>query len=606
MILLNINREQPSNFFDLISEATEIIRNIDDLTRTVDFSDPETPKMMVLKNRLKDLMELVSNIGDFQDVQASTKQDKIMDIQNNILILTNRIYGLSKEIDMMLSIITNFLLYHLCTTAAATPHSQVIGVANVLAQVLSSEQSQMELSLDISHDLPPSQFFSLFSLNFNYLLTNAGLFSSPIIGLPHISISALGGWAETALNFFSQLNEFIDRFFSVKDFLSYDKLFDSVVQFDSLKDILSSYLYSNEFYSSLASLADLLSGLSFPKHLLDTDEDIIFSSKEQITETLAKAIERNHERIEGTINTIYALYDQGLINRNENPYNDEGINQIKRESRIWLLVAKMGMTIKTLLELESKFFAENPEIGLREYISQTAPQHREELFSQFLELEKQFLNLMDSQDRDEILASSSRFVQYRHFFQYLLYLASSLYIFYSDDELITKMNREYYFLFQPPNSEKNPIGTIIMGQIMAFIGIEKENRSLVQEGIEILKQILPVIQFQTHHYIHVLILSEMLEGFVNSWDHTQIAVKLRKKISELLEGQFLNQESKLYQKLIIFSGLLEIYEESGVFMTNPGERILPFDIFTWLSTPTIIQSIPFLPLNTALDNLDEG
>ncbi len=616
MILLNINREQPSNFDDLIKEAYEIIVNIDSLSRTIDFSDPQTPKLMVLKNRIKDLMELVSNIGDYQDIQASIKQDKIMDIQNNLLILTNRIFGISKEIDMMLSIITNFLLYHLCSTAAATPHSQVIGVANVLAQVLSSEQSQREELLELNPDLPPSMFFSRFSLNFNYLLTNAGLYASPITSLPHISISALGGWAETALNSFSELFGFIEKYFSIADFLSFDKLFDSVVQFDSAKDVLSAYLYANEFYSSLAALADLLSGIKFPKNLLGQENDVIFSSKDQITATLAQAITKNHERIQHLLKNIYALFDRGLIDKNENPYKDPDLQQIQRESNVWILIAKMGLAIQSLLSLESQFFLDTTDASfepkifssnvIRDVIKEKAPNLEKDLISQFNELEQQFLVLMGSDRPDQIFASSSRFIQYRHFFQYLMYLASCLYIFYSNDEIINRLNQEYYFLFKPPNSEKNPIGTIILGQIFAIIGLEKQNDILIQEGIEILAQILPVVQFQTHHYIHVLILIELLNAYLQSLSHAEIADLVKGKITELIEGNVLMQESKLYQKLIIYTGLLDIYKDTGVFMTNPGERLIPFDIFTWLMTPTLLFTLPFLPLNTALDNLDEG
>ncbi|RMG41878.1 MAG: hypothetical protein D6732_01820 [Methanobacteriota archaeon] len=616
MILLNINREQPSNFDALISEAHEIILNIDSLSRTIDLSDPNTPKLMVLKNRIKDLMELVSNIGDYQDVQASIKQDKIMDIQNNLLILTNRIFGISQEIDMMLSIITNFLLYHLCSTAAATPHSQVIGVANVLAQVLSSEQSNKEPLLELNQNLPPSMFFNRFALNFNYLLTNAGLYASPITSLPHISISALGGWAETALNSFSELFEFIDKYFSITDFLSFDKIFDSVVQFDSAKDVLSVYLYANEFYSSLAALADLLSGIRFPKNLLGLEEDVVFSSNDQITTTLARAIEKNHERIQEFMKTIYTLFDNGLIDKNENPYKDPELQQIEMESNVWILIAKMGLVIQKLLSIESQVFTDTSDSNLehrilssnlvRDAVKQQMPTLERDLITQFDELETQFLTLMGFESPDQILASSSRFIRYRHFFQYLMYLASALYIFFENDEIISRLNKEYYFLFKPPNSEKNPIGTIILGQVFCIMGLEKQNDFLIQEGIEILTQILPAIQFQSHHYIHVMILIELFNAHLQSLSHMEIAETIKSRISELLEGNVLMQESKLYQKLIVYTGLLDIYKESGIFMSNSGERLIPFDIFTWLMTPALLFTLPFIPLNTALDNLDEG
>ncbi len=608
MVLLSINRERIPEFEELIDEAYEMIQNIDDLSRAIDFSEPNTPKLMVLKNRLKDLQELISNIGHYQDVDAAKKHEKIMDIQNDLLLLTNRIFGFNEEIDMTLSIITNFLLNHLCSTAAATPHSQVIGIANVLAQVLSREHINSEISYEIPKDITQSMYFSRFSLIFNYLITNAGLYAAPIIGLPHISISALGGWAETALEHFSQLFHFIESYFSIEKFIGFDKMFDSIVQFDTTKDVLSSFLYMNEFYASLASLADLLSGLKFPANLAGQENDVVFSSKEHITRTLCSSIKRNYSIILKYIDQIKKMFNEGAINKNENPFTDEDLIRIENEAYLWSLIGEMGEHLIEILNLQAKFYSEENILqnNFYEFIRDNTNDIYNELNILFNKIDQEFSSLMEGSLEDPSIASSSRFVQYRHFFQYMLYVASALWVYFKDSLPINMVNEKYYFLFQIPNIEKNPIGNIILAQLKGFMGIDSNDYSLINQSIIMFNQVLPVVEFQSHHYIHSTITRELFQSIIDNLSNIEIAQRLRATVETFLDGNFIGSDSKLFQKLIVYNGMLEIYEESGVFMVNPGERLIPFDIFTWLLTPGIQYKIPFIPFNTALDNLDEG
>ncbi len=606
MILLSINREQTYSFDDLIEQLRESLVHIETLSDSLNLRDSNSPKIMILKNRLKDLMELVSLLGDFQYVDANLKHEKIMEIQNDLLILTNRIHGISAEIDLTLAIVTNFLLNHLCSTAASTPHSQVIGVANVLAQVLSSEHTKPELP-EMENTETQSQFFQNFILTFNYLLTNAGLYASPIISLPHISISALGGWAETAISYFAELDLFIDRYFRPQDFIQLDKLADSIIPFDSTKDILASYLFANEFYVALAAKADLLSGLKFPGHLIG-GENKSFSSVESNTLILCDAIDASCEKITQIIDNLKSLYDLGKINRNENPYTDKELNQILTEATAWKIISNLGRSTLTLLKAQSDYYSDSDATeNFTEFLDSKNLNLRQQLYSisDSLQTIMKSVHGSSSVDMNEF-AITSEFVRFRQYLEYLLHCAALLQLFYRDTDLVRDIYREYYSLFHKPNVETNPVATLILGQLFCFGGYSTKNRELILEGLSMLEDIEPHVQFQTHHFVHIKLLKTLFQSYLLDDMPDQMAQKINEEITTIIKNHIVTPESKLYQKLLIYQGLLQIYEESGVFMVNLGERLIPFDIFSWLMSIGAQYEIPFLPLNTALDNLDEG
>ena len=246
LTLLNIDRER-SISQNPLDDIRGLISEIQQYSRNVDENTP-SPRLVPLRNKIKQLQDSVSQFGSDGRISVIDKQNAILELHPDLMMLSNDMILIKEEFSILIQICLNFLLNHLCSTAAADAKSKVIGVSNVMAQVLSNNM-QIIPHRRIEIDEYDPRYFDEFSTLFNSMLTTAGLFAAPVLNLPDIPISALGAWADQALDQFAYINKFVSENFSPETFYRIDKR-ENGVPFDTTTDILNFYVYENQFLSA--------------------------------------------------------------------------------------------------------------------------------------------------------------------------------------------------------------------------------------------------------------------------------------------------------------------------------------------------------------------
>lgn len=613
LTLLNIDRERGisqnplEDIRGLISEIQEYSKNVDENT--------PGPRLMPLRNKIKQLQDSVSQFGSDGGISVIDKQNAIMELHPDLMMLTNDMILVKEEFSTLIQICLNFLLNHLCSTAASDAKSQVIGVSNVMAQVLSNN---MQIIPDhrVEVDEYDPRYFEEFSTLFNSMLTTAGLFAAPVLNLPDIPISALGSWADQALEQFAYINKFVSENFSPEIFYRIDKR-ENGVPFDTTTDILNFYVYENQFLSALMARADLLSGLEFK--ITADGEPIQLQSVEEITNVLAETIERNCDEIEKHLSKIDDMFNLGKINRNEKPANHPHLLGFILEAKIWRQVAVAGKVLVRLFTLikEDSLEIEVQLPKMHDSKESEAPPLDED--GNFIQkrLQEAILNLRDSllemfplaESSEEEFIQSSAFTKFKEFLSYLIMLCAANDILLQSKNiwlhwLVSKFGN---YLYGPLAVKYNPVGSLQYGIYSIVLGLITNSDSFIDHGVWAIKEAKPNFEFQMHH----LLASEVLILLVDNPDHDykSASVKVTDVINEFMTEFEVNPNSLLFQKASLYLAMLMMYVEtdSKEFLRKQGERFVAFDLFSWLQVPNDFKpDFPYMPLNTSLDNLNSG
>jgi hypothetical protein len=605
--LLNLDQEQDRDLKEIEKAIYEEIQNISDLVVNQDASQFVGPKLMILRNRVKDLQNSLAEFGELTEIPTMKKQQMILEIHPLLQNVSNSIFGIDETSDKIINTCVSFLLTHLVYTAAANPKSVVIGVSNVLAQVLSQEIGVTECPVINTKKDDPA-YFDEFQVNFNYVLTSAGLFAAPVIGLPDISISALGNWADLAISQFGYLREFTIKYFDPEMFYKFDKLKLGHVPFDSTKDILTAILFENEFLYQLSSRADLLSGLEVPPNFGLSTESIKLMSAEEVTKQFCLKIIENCNFIDEKLKIIYEMFNRGKINRNDDPKEDERLIEINQEINAWALVAEFGVLVNKILSNKTL-----KDINYQPKSYSLPPYDKDNIIQQnLIHIFDRLLLILNEMSKNKELdinfIESSKFSNYKQFYNVAikiiafndLYSNGSLWF----DWFYDRFNR----YFEDDAIMFNPIGGLIIGTLCIWSGFKTNIMDLTVKGSEILVKVEPHLEFQFHHIISLLIINKLVETFNSGNEFTNIVESLMQLIKKFIQDYEIAENSMLFQKLNLYSAMLEMYTEMGVFIRKQNERIVPFDVFTWIFPSQLeeMSQIPWLPLNTSVENLNIG
>jgi hypothetical protein len=613
--MLNIDRDR-EGALDPVNEINSLIEDIYHFVKPLD-SDTPGARLVPLKNKIKQLQDIIAQFGADGSFDVNDKQQIIMRLINELQMLSNqlaRFHGIYSDI---IEICSNYLLNHLCTTAAVDPRATVIGVSNVLAQVLSKEISIQE---NIEFDLKPTdpKYFEEFALNYNNYLTIAGLFSAPVLGLPEIPMSQLGSWADLALRQFAALNQFVDDNYSISKFYQLEKEANAI-PFDTTNDILSFYVYENEFIVALMARADIISGIEFPRQLTEDNQPVILHSIEDINTILAKAIVLNCDKIDQHLNTVHDLYKQGVIDINENPESNLELMSFRTESQLWRAIAKYSEVMKVLFENKQADYVIS-EIKKAEILSKIEMREDIPLINKYpsnielelLDLYLEFLELnykLYPQAKDVVVDNfikSSNFIKFRFFLQYPVHLVAAHDIFLKLDMIWTPfLQAALGKFFLESASAYNPITSLEVGILSIITGVINDTRVLVDKGLNILNTVKPNLEFQIHHLLVIEVLDELIKK--PQIDFIQKIEPVIFRIQDFLTSYEVNPSAVVFQRANLYQAMLKMYEGSNEFLRKEEERFVSLDPFTWIIIPKeMSELLPYTPLNTALDNLNAG
>jgi len=603
--LLNIDIAS-NRTFEMIEKS--IYEHIDSIYELLDnFGDGDIPKprMMILRNRMKDLQDAIADFGEETGISTNEKQAKIFELHPQLISLANDVYGRDDEVDYNITSCISYLLNLLCSGAAANPKSVVIGVSNILAQVLSQEVGVDELPV-IQVDKEDPIYFSTFSTYYNYLLTSAGIYAAPVIGLPGITISALGNWTERSLRQFGFLRKFVNDIFNPQLFYTLDKRHHSVKNYDSTKDILASILYENEFLVQIAARADIISGIEFPKEFTNSDEPISFKSTDEITEFICLEIRANSKRIFKIIDSVYSFFQSAMINRNENPMNDKEFIHLRNVAEAWEVLADLGLL---LLDI----FKNNPvevvkvedRIGFPAFRAEDGPQSQ--LISLLHRLSDKLELLKGDVQLDDFI-QSAEFTTYRIFFHYMLYIIAINDIQLKNNSWLEWFYAKYQEFFKEQSIEYTTLETLLLGELFVFKGFAQSSQKLLDIGKKLIELVESYVEFQTHHLVSIKILRRIIEMYENNEDFVENKDNFVSMINNFISTYEIPMESMLFYKLNIYIQMIDIYfQQNEEAIVKQYERNVPFDIFSWATLPLeFSKNFIWLPTNSAVENLNIG
>ncbi len=603
--LLNIDVESDRSFEMIEESIYEHIDSIYELLDNFGEGDIPKPRMMILRNRMKDLQDAIADFGEETSVPMNTKQAKIFELHPQLISLANSVYGRDEEVDYTITSCISYLLNLLCSGAAANPKSVVIGVSNILAQVLSQEVGVEEAPvITVSKDDP--KYFTTFSTYFNYLLTSAGIYAAPVIGLPGITISALGNWTERSLRQFGFLRRFIKETYNPQLFYQLDKRHHSVKNYDTTKDIISAILYENEFLIQIAGRADLISGIEFPKEFTDSEEPVSFKSSDQITQFISDKIRANSHQIYGIIESVNQFFQSAMINRNENPMNDEELVNLRTQAEAWEVLADLGNLILKIfagedlsdIDIESR-------IGFPLYSPSDINQKN--LMSLLHRMVDKLEFLMGEVDVKTFI-QSAEFTTYRTFFHYLLYIVAINDIVLKNNSWAKWFRTRFQEFFSPESVEYTTLETLLLGELFIFEGFESGDQVMLDIGKDLLELVEPFVEFQTHHLVTIKILKRLIQMHENNEDFVENSDKFIEMINNFISTYEIPMESMLFYKLNIYIQMIGIYFSSNEeAIVKQYERNVPFDIFSWATLPLeFSKNFIWLPTNSAVENLNIG
>lgn len=611
LTLLNIDREK-TPMYDPLSEIREIITDIENFIATLE-NPVQAARLVPLKMKLRALLGAVGQFGTDGTIPVNTKQAHIMELHPDLQLLANRLSQYGDKFSVQVEICMNFLLNHLCSTAASDPKSTVIGVSNVMAQVLSSETTiSKPPDFDISTNDP--KYFEEFARIYNSMLTTAGLFAAPVLGLPDIPISALGGWADQALEQFGVINRFVKEHYNPKVFYLIDKA-ENARPFDTTTDILSFYVYENEFLSALISRADILSGLDFPAGLGDNTESVQLTSTEDITTLLAETIENNCNQIDNVMTQINDLFTSGMINRNEKPDDYPDLMFFTLEAKMWRSIARLAklMIQVFLVSNDDSIQYEDFNLHISSGIEIPPPDDHPpsdvniELHETLDDMFTTLFEMFPEAKLDvETFIRSSDFTKFRDYLQYFIHIVAAHDILLKSTRAWTPWLLDHlkpYLLGSA--SQYNPHGSLELGTLSTILGIITKTDFLVEEGHQILLDVKPHLEFQIHHVLAIEVLTNLINEREDSGDN--IARSTTEVVMKFINKYQLNPQSMLFQKANLYLAMLVMYQEQGEFLRKENERFVAFDPFSWIQVPKSKASVfPYMPLNTSVDNLNSN
>ncbi|MCH8906399.1 MAG: hypothetical protein IH840_04845 [Candidatus Heimdallarchaeota archaeon] len=567
---------------------------------------------MPLRSKLKVLQDSVTQFGTDGSIPVAVKQQAIMELHPELMMLTNDMIGYGEEFSTLSSICLNFLLNHLSSTAAADPKSRVIGVSNVMAQVLSSG-TQIVPYEEFKIEEEDPKYFDEFARYFNNMLTTAGLFAAPVLGLPDIPISTLGQWADQALNQFANINKFLQESFNPGVFYRIEKKVNAQI-FDATTDIMEFYLYENEFLAALIARSDILSGLEF-KRTAD-GRPVTLQSSEEITLELTKAIVENCNQIENGLGILESLYKEGKIDRNENPFNHPVLQNYRIEAQLWKIIAELANELvdifKTKLSIDPDIkrsgFLNIGNNSEKPVLDVPSEQNQNDLYSILNSFEEYLFKLFPQASSKTNFIESSDFIKFNSFLDYILMIvAANDILLNSKNPWIGWFADKYSGYLEGSATKTNPLGSIKFAILLIIDGVMLNNHKLSERGLEILKESKPYLEFQLHHLIAVQVLEILISNPYS--EYKNLVDVLTNALMKILTDYEVSPDSILFQRTNMYVGMLAMYKESpeGEFLRKANERSVAFDLFSWLQVPrTFKPDFPYMPLNTSLDNLSAG
>ena len=610
LTLLNIDRESTSTGNPL-KEIREIIIEIENFIQGLS-ADTQPARLVPLKMKLRRLLDNVAQFGTDGSIPVEEKQSYIMELHPDLQMLANRLQSFGGIYAVQTEICMNFLLNHLCSTAAADPKGTVIGVSNVMAQVLSNEISIIPIP-EFDLEATDQKYFEEFSTLFNSMLTTAGLFAAPVLGLPDIPISALGAWADQALSQFSNINKFVKQNYDPKVFYHIDQQ-EKAIPFDTTTDILSFYVYENEFLAALIARADILSGLEFPGGFLEDGKSVMLQSTDEITLLLAETIQSNCREILQHMDNIDKMFQSGIIDRNERPEDHPHLMRYRTEANIWSNIGKLA---KLMVQIFAEKTAEATNFNsdlLQTPIDDLPPFNSDTIngFQQHLLmiLDDLYANLKEMFPSAE--AESPAFIKSSDFTKFRDYIAYIIHTVAAHDLLLDNQENWIAWLLDSmksfilgTTSQYNPINALEVGTLTLMFGIKNDLQALVDQGNMILNQVKPHLEFQSHHQLAIDILTQLSDIYKSS--PSNIAQILTELVSKFLEDNQVSPNSMLYQRASLYLAMLQMLGETGVFMKKSQERYVAFDPFSWIQIAEDSEyDFPYMPLNTSLDNLNSN
>lgn len=621
LTLLNIDR----SLEDSQDPLKDINMLIEEIYAFLKKNPPDTvsPRLVPLRMKLRQLQDVISQFGSDGSIQVNEKQSTIMQLHGQLQMLTNNLVNYKGNYSDFSEISANYLLNHLCSTAAVDPRATVIGVSNVMAQVLSQD---IQIITDSEFEVKgvDSRFFENFSLKFNRMLTIAGLFSAPVLGLPDIPISQLGSWSDQALSQFAALYRFIDEYYKPLRFYQIEKEL-KAVPFDTSADILSFYMYLNDFFAALIARADLLSGIEFPAEFTENGKTVILQSTAQINEILAKGIIINCDKIEAQLDAIQILFEEGIVDRNENPSNNPLLSNYRTEVKLWRMIAKFAGIMQLLFENQQDQFKleENLRRSMLKDVMRDDDLPSIQVDASDIELElahfiykfyNHLLELFPQANSFEVDAfiTSSDFTKFRQFFLFIIHAVAGHDIFLNLDIIWTPwLNSKFGKFYLDSTAAFNPTGALEAGILSIILGVKNKSPLIIQDGVSILNVAKQYLEFQLHNYFTIEVLTELINiGTGNIKTNVDRVTAL---IDKFLEEFQLSPNSLLFQRANLYKGMLTIHQmpmenednEDPFIMMN--QRFVSFDPFSWILLPKNFKPVfPYIPLNTSLTNLNAG
>ncbi len=625
LTLLNVDLNVPqdrisSEIWDHLEEVKEFLHRLNE------DSLPDSRKL-VLRNKLKELQNLLSIYLEAPRISSKEKHEFLMKLHPDLIGLANMLLGNDPRADRLLLTCIDLVLHHLCSTAASSPREMVIGVSNVLAQVLLMKEEEESVP-EIDPGLPVSQYYDQFQEIYNSLITHAGLFTSAVTGLPGISISALGNWASKALSGLAEVQRFVDEAFDPIRFYIYNVEQHPDNPFDTIADVLNFQLFMNEFLSTLASRADVLSGLELPQEISPIGETVTFQSTTQITSVLCDQIHLNSERATNIINRLIVAYQNGQINKNDDPREDLIIQRILLIADTWRLVADFGkimsryfeateqsqeqgiqLNVETL-QVEQKLYLEQAEINVTEIslsLSTSSPIERN--LAQFVNLLHENLKSLRREYSldEEKFYQTTAFYHFKEFFKFLVMGIAFHDLIFTESVWLPWLLEEYHEIFSHKAIPWNPRNILLFGVFEAFWGMTHDVSTLVHQAVNFLEDVSPYFEFEAHHMTAIRIIAKLSSIYLEKGIFIEHVEELKAIAQKAIEEYSIQENSVLHERIALYVGMLEIMKETGVFLRRQREREVPFDPFSWIKIPKESdKNIPYIPLNTSLDNLVFG
>ncbi len=625
LTLLNVDLDVPQErISDEIWDHLEDVKGF--LQRLSGENLPDSRKV-VLRNKLKELQNLLSIYLEAPRIPSREKHEFLMKLHPDLIGLANMLLGNDTRADRLLLTCIDLVLHHLCSTAASSPREMVIGVSNVLAQVLMMKEDEDTIP-EIEPGLSVSQYYDQFQEVYNYLITHAGLFTSAVTGLPGISISALGSWASKALSGLAKVQRFIDDSFDPIMFYAYNVEQHPDNPFDTIADVLNFQLFMNEFLSTLASRADVLSGLELPKEISPTEEKVTFQSTTQITSLLCDQIHKNSERAAIIVSRLTNAYQNGQINKNDNPREDPVIQRILLIADTWRLVADFGKIMAKYFETAEHCQEQGIELNLEtlqidqglylkqvntdleeEYLSlatQSTLEHNLLKFVLLLHKNLEKLKRRYSLDEEEFYQTTA-FYHFREFFKFLVMGVAFHDLIFAKSVWLPWLLEEYHEVFSNKAIPWNPRNVLLFGVFEAFWGMLHDVSKIVHQSISFLDQVSPYFEFEAHHMTAIRIITKLCSIYLEHGEFLEHVKEIETMTQRIIEEYSIQENSVLHERIALYVGMLEIMKETGIFLRRQREREVPFDPFSWIKMPKDSSvNVPYIPLNTALDNLVFG